>query len=83
MDRVIIISEEGRVKGFFMNQEGAYNYILNTVERLKRENNDDYTEQMIELIESYDRFCNGAYEYFGIDSMDIYAECADNMDYLL
>lgn len=83
MDSIIVILEEGIVKGFFIEQKDAYYYIFNTLEHLKRRDNDDYTEQMAELIESYDRFCNGPYDYFGIDSMDIYAERAVHMDYLL
>lgn len=79
MGSVFVITVDDILQGYFTSQEDAYNYILNEINKMQLERGEDYSEDILELIESYNKFCEGYFEYFGVVDFNIFAERAGYM----
>lgn len=79
MSSVFVITVDDILQGYFTSQEDAYNYILNEINKMQLGRGEDYSEDILELIESYNKFCEGYFEYFGTVDFNIFAERAGYM----
>lgn len=83
MDNIIALIEDDIFIGYTTSQEKAYTYILNRIHSLAESNPEYKRYRHVSdtefLVKTYNDYCNGIRDDFGVEFLNIWAERAEEI----